>query len=113
MNRIDNLAHMILINGLSPELDLGIEWEKDPLKAVMLCTFVDGGVHLLGNMLLNVENLSKIKSFNWKYLVKPNEGQWSPKELDWESIPRTPIEPQELVKIQLKVGDADEDDLLF
>lgn len=104
---------MILINGLSPTLDLGIEWEDDVLKAVMLCTAINEEIVLLGNMRMTAENLSKIKSYNWRYLVKPADGRWTPKELDWSSIPRHNEVTTELIKIQLKRGDEDEDGIVF
>lgn len=113
MNNTEKVSRMILIKGLAPDLDLGIEWDEDSSDAVMLCTAINDSVVLLGNMLLTADNMMKLKNFNWKYLVKLFDGKWELEDLDWGLIPRPSIDKTELIKIQLKEGDEDEEGIIF
>lgn len=99
---------MILIKGLSPELDLGVTWDNDDSNSVMLCSAIDNNIVLLGNMPLTVANLSKIKNFNWKFLTKTFDTEWTPSEINWGEIPRYIDNSDELIKIN--VGGVEEDD---
>lgn len=114
MNNIDRL---IVIRGLSPELNLGIEWECDEnTPRVNLSTEYNKKIISLGKMPLTLDNFKKIRDYTWAYLVQDENKKWKPIDFVWEEIPRVLNVKEEIIDvvgIGFKSEGSEDDGLLF
>lgn len=112
-NKDKRVENMILMKGIDPRLDLGIEWTEDDNFSIPLCSVSDEKVVVLGRMELSSLNLSKIKSYNWRYLEREPEGKWEAKDLDISRIPRPMPSKDELIRVSISEESTDEEDIIF
>lgn len=104
---------IIVLKGIDPKLDLGIEWDNEDDYSIPLCSAIDEKIIIVGRMKLNPSNFAKIKSYQWKYLEREYGGSWRAEEFDWTKIPRIAPIKDELIKVSIGGGEKDEDGLLF
>jgi len=106
---MNDVKELILIHGLSPKLDLGIDWDTEN-KELVLATYEKSEITPLGYINPTIDNFEKIRNYQWAYLVKENQ-KWVQREFPYERIPRE-LNLDEPIKTYIREGQH-EDEVLF
>lgn len=73
---------MILLDGILPTLSLGVSYlkpnEVNEVPSIILGTRYEGEIHTLGLIELSLNNISKLRNFKYNFLVKEQNGEWTP-----------------------------------
>lgn len=105
---------IVVIKGLSPKFNLGIQWDAEGVNKILLATEYERNITALGKMPMTMENFDRIINFNWVCLEQTEDKKWKPKELNWEDIPRQKPSTQKPIDVLGTITKGSEDDgLLF
>lgn len=89
-----SINKMILIEGLQANLNLDLNWlkpsEGEGMDLIIIASkSKEGTVTPIGVVVFNVENISKLRNFEYHFLSKNDGGNWIPTDdMLWETIPR-------------------------
>jgi len=82
-------------------MNLGVEFlkpgEEKTKNVIALGTFYDNEIHTLGLIELSLQNIQKFRNFKYTYLVKNENGEWTPSKEQLQMIIPREFEENELI----------------